>query len=147
MNSAPEASRPALPWWRHADRVGVTASLLCALHCAALPFVLALLPAFGLGFLAGHGFERGFVVFACTLAALTMWNGYRRHRSGRAFVLLLPGAALLLAGLAVDLGRAPAWHAALIAGGGVLVALAHVANLRLTQLHAHDARCGCVPQT
>lgn len=144
MNSAPEESPPELPWWRHADRVGATASLLCAVHCAALPFVLALLPALGLGFLADHGFERGFVVFACTLAGLTMWNGYRRHRSGRAFVLLLPGVALLLAGLAVDLGRTPLWHATLIATGGVLVALAHVANLRLTRLHVHDAQCGCV---
>src|SRR5690348_9850344 len=29
------------------DRVGATASLLCAVHCALLPFVLALLPLIG----------------------------------------------------------------------------------------------------
>ena len=29
-----------------ADRVGAAASLLCAVHCAALPFLLAILPAF-----------------------------------------------------------------------------------------------------
>ena len=34
-----------------ADRIGASASFLCALHCAALPFVFALLPALGLGFL------------------------------------------------------------------------------------------------
>jgi hypothetical protein len=28
------------------DRAGATASLLCAVHCALLPFVLALLPLF-----------------------------------------------------------------------------------------------------
>ncbi|HXD83673.1 MAG TPA: MerC domain-containing protein, partial [Rudaea sp.] len=44
-----------------ADRLGAAASLLCAVHCAALPFVLALLPALGLGFLANHGFERAFI--------------------------------------------------------------------------------------
>lgn len=145
MNTTP-GPRLELPWWHRADRVGATASLLCAVHCALLPFVLALLPALGLGFLADHGFERGFVAFACTLAALTMANGYRKHRSRRALALLLPGVLLLGAGLAVDLGHAPAWHATLIASGGVLVALAHVANLRLTRLHVHDAQCGCVPQ-
>ena len=33
------------------DKFGSTASVICALHCALLPLVLAILPAFGLGFL------------------------------------------------------------------------------------------------
>ena len=66
-------------WWRVADRVGATASFLCAIHCALLPFVLALLPFVGLEFLADHRFERGFVLFACTLALFAMIRGYRRH--------------------------------------------------------------------
>lgn len=32
---------------RTADRIGVAASVLCAIHCAATPFLLLLLPAFG----------------------------------------------------------------------------------------------------
>ena len=55
-------------WWFLADRLGATASFLCAIHCAALPFVLAVLPLLGLSFLADHRFERGFVMFACALA-------------------------------------------------------------------------------
>ena len=30
-------------WWHVADRIGAGASFLCAIHCALLPFVLALL--------------------------------------------------------------------------------------------------------
>jgi hypothetical protein len=81
-----------------ADRVGATASFLCALHCAALPFVLALLPALGLSFLADHSFERWFIAFATVLALTMMIRGYRRHGAPQALYLLLPGLVLLWLG-------------------------------------------------
>ena len=66
--------------WQVADRVGAIASFLCAVHCAVLPFVLALLPFVGLGFLADHRFERIFVLFACGLATLALGRGFRRNQ-------------------------------------------------------------------
>lgn len=122
-----------------ADRFGATASFLCAVHCALLPFVIAILPALGLGFLADHAIERGFVVFACTLATTMLVLGFRRHGSGKALALLFPGVALLLAGVLVDFERATTLHAALVTCGGTLVALAHIVNLRLS--HRHDENC------
>jgi len=77
-------------WWHVADRVGATASFLCAIHCALLPFVLALLPFLGLEFLADHRFERDFVFFACTLALFALVGGYRRHQ--RPLPLMLASA-------------------------------------------------------
>ena len=59
-------------WWRVADRVGAVASFLCAIHCALLPFVLALLPFMGLEFLADHRLERAFVLFDGLLAVLVL---------------------------------------------------------------------------
>lgn len=116
-----------------ADRIGATASFLCALHCAALPFVLALLPAIGLGFLADHGFEHGFIVFATLLATTMLVRGYRRHRAPHALALLAPGLVLLwLGGFVFDLETWGGWHAALVATGGSAVALAHIVNLRLS---------------
>jgi hypothetical protein len=124
-----------------ADRVGATASFLCAVHCAALPFVFALLPALGLGFLANHGFERWFIAFATTLALTMLTRGYLRHRVANALGLLLPSLVLLwLGGYVFDFESSGAWHAALVAIGGSGVALAHLVNLRL--MHAHDACCG-----
>lgn len=122
-----------------ADRFGATASLLCAVHCAALPFVIVMLPALGLGFLADHEIERGFIVFACLLASTTLLLGLRRHGDRRALALLIPGVVLLFAGALVDFERAASVHALLVSGGGALVALAHLANLRLG--HVHDADC------
>jgi len=125
-----------------ADRVGATASFLCALHCAALPFVFALLPAVGLGFLADHTFERWFIAFATVLATTMLIRGYLRHRVPFALALLLPSLVLLwLGGYVYDFESAGGWHAALVALGGSGVALAHIVNLRLAHAHAHDSCC------
>ncbi|HJU27491.1 MAG TPA: MerC domain-containing protein [Rhodanobacteraceae bacterium] len=121
------------------DRVGATASLLCAVHCALLPFVLALLPLIGLEFLAGHTFERIFVACAATLAAASILVAYRRHRRPHALFLMLPGIALLLAGVAINLDAHVLVHTASVVTGGVLVASAHVTNLLLA--HKHTAAC------
>lgn len=122
-----------------ADRFGATASFLCAVHCALLPFVIAVLPALGLAFLADHAIERGFVVFACTLATTMLLLGYRRHRRLNALFVLLPALILLLAGVIVDFEQAAVTHAWLVSTGGSLLALAHLVNLRLS--HVHDANC------
>jgi hypothetical protein len=130
-------------WWQTADRVGAAASFLCALHCAALPFVLALLPVLGLGFLADHRFERGFVIFACLLAVISLLNGYRRHRRLLPLRLALPGLALLLLGVTFAENYSVGLHSTLVTCGGLLVAAAHFVNLRADrhQGHVHSANC------
>ena len=126
---------------RLADRFGATASFICAVDCALLPLVIAALPAIGLGFLANHRYERGFIAFASVLAVTTFILGYRRHRRFRAFWFLLPGILLLAAGIAVDFEANAMTHAVLVAIGGTLVAVSHVTNLRLAHGHVHDAAC------
>lgn len=120
-----------------ADRVGATASFLCAVHCVALPFVLALLPLIGLGFLAGHTFERIFVACAATLASASIFTAYRRHRKPHALFLMVPGIALLLFGISVDIDAHVVIHTISVVAGGLLVASAHVTNLVLAHRHHH----------
>lgn len=131
---------PHRPGWHVADRIGATASLLCAVHCAALPFVLALLPLVGLGFLAGHVFERVFVLCAATLAAIVLVRGYRHHRTRWPLALALPGIALLVAGVCVDIDVALVLHTVMVVAGGTLVATGHLLNLRLSRAR-RGARC------
>lgn len=123
------------------DRIGATASFVCALHCAALPLVVALLPALGLGFLASHLFERVFVVCAILFATASLTFGFRKHQGKAAFALLLPGVVLLVMGIIINLHSSPLLHAVLVSCGGSLVALAHLTNLRLGSAHVHDENC------
>ena len=132
-------------WWQTADRVGATASFLCAIHCALLPFVLAALPLLGLEFLADHRFERGFVMFACALALIALIRGFRRHQHPLPLLLAIPGLALMLLGVTWGDGVAPILHSALVTSGGLLLASAHFVNLRRSRrgvlVHVHGPQC------
>jgi hypothetical protein len=132
-------------WWHAADRVGATASFLCAIHCALLPFVLALLPLLGLEFLADHRFERAFVLCACVLASFALVRGYRRHQRALPLRLATPGLALLLLGVIYIGGSAPILHSVLVTCGGLLLSGAHFVNLRLDShsdgAHMHGPQC------
>lgn len=133
-------------WWSLADRVGATASFLCAIHCALLPFVLTLLPLVGLGFLASHEFERGFVAFAVLLAMVALVIGYRRHHRALPLFLAVPGLALLLVGIALVDSHTLLLHSVLVTCGGLLVASAHFTNLYIDRrlggaAHAHGSAC------
>ncbi|HJR11922.1 MAG TPA: MerC domain-containing protein [Rhodanobacteraceae bacterium] len=119
------------------DRVGATASLLCAVHCMLLPFVLALLPLIGLAFLAGHTFERIFVACAAALASASILVAYRRHRHPHALFLMVPGIVLLVLGVAIDINAHVVIHTTSVVTGGLLVASAHVTNLVLAHRHRH----------
>jgi hypothetical protein len=131
---------------RWVDSLGTVGAMLCAVHCALLPVALALLPVLGLGILASAGFEKGFVLFATALASVSLWHGFRRHRAYHAFAILAPGLIALWAGILVPrLHESVVPHAVAMSVGGTLVAIAHLANIRLSQGHVHAA--GCVHPT
>ncbi|MBC6941313.1 MAG: MerC domain-containing protein [Xanthomonadales bacterium] len=140
---APAADDARARWRQRIDRFGAGASLLCALHCAALPLIVVALPMLGLGFLADHRFEQGFVAFASTLAVTSLGLGFRHHRRLQPFGLLLPAIALLLGGVWFGAEHFARIHVVLVTLGGCLLAGAHVANLRLAQRH----RCEAPPRT
>lgn len=127
---------------RFIDRFGATGSLVCALHCALLPMLVAALPSLGVAVWLGDGFERGFVLFASLLGVFSLAWGWRRHRALRALGLMLVGLAVLWAAvLYPPLHHSVLPHAIAMTFGGTLVGIAHLVNLRLNHGHVHDASC------
>jgi hypothetical protein len=120
-----------------ADRVGFAASFLCAIHCALWPWLLALAPAFGLELGGWIDLDQAFVVFATLLGVSTLTLGWRRHRAFHAWLLLVPGLTMIWIGAFSPLHDHTLTHAVVMSIGGVLLALAHLVNLRLT--HAFRA--------
>ncbi|UHQ24456.1 MerC domain-containing protein [Lysobacter sp. 5GHs7-4] len=124
------------------DRIGATGSLLCAVHCALLPLLIATLPALGVTVWFDDSFELIFVAFATLLGLFSVIWGYRRHHAVRALSLLAPGLLVLWLGvLYAPLHHSVVPHAIVMTLGGTLVGLAHLANLRLNHGHVHDASC------
>ncbi len=88
-----------LPWPVSGDRIGVVASVLCAIHCAATPLLLVFLPVFGKVWShpASHWIMALLVV---PLAAVTVATGYKRHRRKWVIVSCLLGIGFVLTGAA-----------------------------------------------
>lgn len=86
------------------DLVGIVASVGCAIHCAAMPFVIAYLPAWGLSFLADEAFHKWMALICFLIALAAFFPGLRKHGSwvpvgiGSAGLVLITFAAFGLAG-------------------------------------------------
>src|SRR5690606_798143 len=119
-----------------AARIGVGAATLCAVHCALLPVLIGLAQAGGLALGGWVDFDHGAVVFASLLAATTPALGYPPQRASLAWALLVPALALVWLGSFTRLHDHTWAHLAVMVAGGLLLAGAHLANLRLT----HAAR-------
>jgi hypothetical protein len=63
--------------WR--DWLGMAASIGCAIHCAAMPFVIAYLPALGLSFLADESFHKWMALVCFLIAIVAFIPGIRKH--------------------------------------------------------------------
>ncbi|MFN3166296.1 MAG: MerC domain-containing protein [Phycisphaeraceae bacterium] len=80
------------------DRLGISVSLLCAVHCLAAPFLLLALPAAGAVW--SHPLVHwGLALFVLPLALWVVFNGYKRHRQRWTLVAAGLGASLIVAGL------------------------------------------------
>ncbi len=115
----------------HLDFVGFSASVACALHCAALPFLLTLAPLAGLEILDNHWVEYAFIVVSLAIAISSLSHGYRKHHH-RPLSLILVGTGFLFIG-AGQLVHSEAWEIPMMAVGGSIVAVAHLINWRHIQ--------------
>ena len=74
------------------DRIGITATSLCALHCILLPVLLPALPLLGLSFLADHAWEHVFLLITALLGTVALFSGFKKyHRKIYPFYLLFLG--------------------------------------------------------
>jgi hypothetical protein len=124
------------------DNVGMTASILCAIHCAAVPLLITSLPLFGLGFLANPWLEWSMIIFALFIGIYAIGLSYfRTHHKQLPMILLISGFLIIISGHLFITG----WHEALIVPlGGLLIATAHFFNFRYTGMcnldHEHPIK-------
>lgn len=114
------------------DHLGIIASTVCMLHCAATPFIgLAVLPVLGLKHDFTHIILAGFVL---SFALLSIVPNYMKHRDLRMLLASTFGLCLVL--LASFNGEAMGefWEITLITIGNVIVIYTHNRNRK---------RCEC----
>ena len=112
------------------DNIGMTASVLCAIHCAVVPVLLTSLPLLGLGFLANPWVEWSMIIFALIIGTYTIGSSYfRTHRKLLPILLLVMGFLIIISGhLFIT-----TWQEAIIVPiGGLTIATAHFFNYKYT---------------
>lgn len=111
------------------DFIGIGLSLLCLIHCLALPMLVAFAPAL-LGALPGDdATHRGLAVAIGMVGIFAFRSGYKVH--GRRWLLGLFSLGMLLILIAAILGEAVLTaygEAALTVCGGLLLVTAHLCN-------------------
>lgn len=118
------------------DVVGASASFLCAVHCAAMPLLLPVLPLAGLEFLASHELDLAFVAGAIVLGLVAVRRGWRHHGDRRVPLGFACATLLLVAGVSV-LHHGPL-HEAVLVAGGLAMGWTHLLNLLLLRRHRCD---------
>jgi hypothetical protein len=109
------------------DALGITASLLCAVHCAVLPLAIASLPVLGVNIINNAPFEYGMIALAFGIGSWALWHGYHKHHRRLMPWLFFSGGMLFLLAKQV-------WHAyqfGLLPFAVILIVTAHVLNYRL----------------
>ncbi|MFY0252845.1 MerC domain-containing protein [Chitinophaga sp. 30R24] len=112
------------------DALGIGASLVCALHCAALPLLLTILPLLGWHLTEMPLLEYGLLVFSFLVGTISLGRGYfRLHRRVGPLLLFILGFTLLLTGHFLLAGKD--WELfTTILIGAISVTGAHIWNIR-----------------
>ncbi|MCX2430295.1 MerC domain-containing protein [Pedobacter sp. GR22-10] len=117
------------------DKLGITASTACAIHCALLPFILTLLPLWGLEFLAHPIIEISMILFSMVLGIWSLSKSYRNtHRRKLPIIILIMGFIFIFTG---HFAGIDVLEPILIPAGGFAIAFAHFLNIRLSKSCTH----------
>jgi hypothetical protein len=126
---------PKINW----DALGITTSILCAIHCAVLPLAVASLPVLGVNIVHNAAFEFGMIALAFVIGSRALWHGYRRHHHQRAPLVLFVAGLLFLVAKQI-------WHDyefSLLPFAVILIISAHILNYRACRPVARTSRpCG-----
>ena len=107
------------------DLVGTCVSLVCAVHCLTVPFLMTVLPLAGMGVLLGGSLEILFIMASVILATCSLCWGFRRHRRWRVFIVL--GAALTMIAVGRFLASEP-YELVFVFMGAMVLAAGHLLN-------------------
>lgn len=125
-----------------ADKIAISLSALCAIHCLVTPLLITLLPAIVNLPLESETLHMWMVVgvFPTSLYALTL--GCKKHRNSS--VAIVGGLGLVLMVTAIvssTLGFGEAVEKVLTMLGTTFIAIAHFRNYRLCQHHSDSCDC------
>jgi len=108
------------------DRAGMSASIVCAVHCALLPLVLMILPALGLAWLDSAWVDWTMVAVAAGIAFTAHRGGYATHSRCLPAGVALLGILVIITTICVLKGSASQHY--IQASGALMITGSHFLN-------------------
>lgn len=118
------------------DKVGATASFICAIHCFITGVAFGLLPVIGLGFFNSLWFDLLFIGLALSVGLFAIPMGYRRHHK------FMPALVFVFGLTCIGLGHFVFGHESVLGTvlsvlGGLSLVTFHLLNSRLAGICRH----------
>lgn len=113
------------------DKLAMTSSLICAIHCAIVPFLILGSAFSGLQFLHNHWFEWIFIGLAVIFVLLSLIPAYKKHHKN-AVPLLFASIGFLFLVLSRFTPSEMA-EVVLTTMGSILITVAHYINWKLSK--------------
>lgn len=120
------------------DKLAITLSIACAIHCLALPLILLLLPSFVALQLNYEAFHTWMVIIVLPTSVYALFMGCKQHK--RYKLLFIGFLGLILLVLALSIGN-EYWEKVLTLVGSSVIAGGHYWNYRLCQQYPLCHRC------
>ena len=121
------------------DALGISASLICAIHCAILPLFFTSLPLFGLEILHNKIFEYGMIAFALIIGSYALYHGWKKHHHKKLplFIFFAGMVCLILKEVFIT------EELLLLIPAAILIVGAHIINYRDCRKanHCHTSDC------
>ena len=107
------------------DFAGLTASVICALHCIAVPIILSLGVANSSHLMHDHSFDIVVIALGIVIATFSLLGDFKKHRSLLPIMLVILGFSILTTGILMGHDT---FHVFMSVIGSSFVASAHYIN-------------------
>lgn len=114
------------------DKIGVTTSLVCAVHCMALPLLLTSLPILGIDLMENKIVEMVMILLAFFIGIIALSKGRKEYSSFRPMVLFSIGIACLILKEVFH-----QWHNIILIPAVVFILWAHYSNYKMSRSAKH----------
>lgn len=112
--------------FEYLSQLGFSLSLLCAIHCLAMPFVVAFAPL--MGSFMSHTLEIYILIASVIIASYVLFNSYRQHQNSWPLILFIISVFASFLGMVV-------FHASfelpLMVTSGISMASAYYVNWKV----------------
>ncbi len=80
------------------DALGISASMICLVHCLFLPLFLVLFPLAGVAAVENEAYEIGLIALSFGIAFVALRSGYQKHHRKGVFALFFLAMLLFIGG-------------------------------------------------